>query len=62
MKVPDSGRGLGKVRRSLRKGREGGARAFSFADALSKWVVVKANFDELAGEEGKNKGMQREKE
>ena len=33
-----------------------------FADALSKWVVFKANFKDLAGEEGQNKGKHREKE
>ena len=32
------------------------------AGALSKWVIFKANFKDLAGEEGQNKGKQREKE
>ena len=33
-----------------------------YADALSKWVIFKAKFKDLAGEEGKNKGKQRERE
>ena len=33
-----------------------------YADALSKWVIFKANCKGIAGEEGKNKGKQREKE
>ena len=31
------------------------------ADALSKWVIFKAIFKDLAGDEGKIKGQQREK-
>ena len=34
----------------------------TFADALSKWLIFKANFKDFAGEEGKNQGKQREKE
>ena len=39
----------------------GGFVAF-VADALSNWFIFKGNFKDLAGEEGKNKGKQRETE